>query len=248
MSRFESLPTPPEQQDLPYYAGQPIGFGEGHWMLLMLSVIAAFLLLELAPATSLPAQFLVRLLFMGFPLGTLIWIAGPQTRALFGKITARDGGLAVLAAVMSILAALLAALVVQQFAPVAANPLAVSLADMSVADLLLNLLSTAPQLLGEELLTILPFLALLRLATVHFGLERRWGITVALLISTLLFGAAHLPTYDWNWAQCFGVIGASRLVLTLAYIASRKLWVSTAAHVLTDWTEFTLGFMAHTEG
>ena len=63
-----------------------------------------------------------------------------------------------------------------------------------------------------------------------------------LMGSTLVFCAAHLPTYDWNWAQCFGVIGASRIVLTLAYILTRNLWVSTGAHVLTDWTELAIAF------
>ena len=71
---------------------------------------------------------------------------------------------------------------------------------------------------------------------------------MALLVSTLIFCAAHLPTYDWNWEQCFGVIGASRLVLTLAYTATRKLWVSTGAHILTDWTEFTLASVAASRG
>lgn len=210
----------------------------------MLSVMAGFLLLVLVAATSFPAQLITRLLFVGIPLGTLIWVAGHHAKALFGQITAGDAGVAVLAAVLSILSALVAALVVRQFAPVAPNALAVGVAGMSVPDLVLNLLSTAPQLLGEELLTILPFLAILWLATFRFGLGRRGGIAVALFVSTLIFCAAHLPTYDWNWAQCFGVIGASRIVLTLAYIVTRKLWVSTGAHILTDWTEFTLAFVA----
>lgn len=45
------------------------------------------------------------------------------------------------------------------------------------------------------------------------------------------------------------MIGTSRVVLTLAYIVTRKLWVSTLAHILTDWTEFTLVLLAasHTQ-
>ena len=152
--------------------------------------------------------------------------------------------MAVLAAVLAILCSLASALVVQQFASVAPNPLAASAAVMSAAELARTFLSTAPQLLGEELLTILPFLAILHLAMVRWGLGRRSALALALLGSTLIFCAAHLPTYGWNWAQCFGVIGAARVVLTLAYIATRKLWVSTVAHILTDWTEFTLVFLA----
>ncbi|RIX71307.1 CPBP family intramembrane metalloprotease, partial [Acidovorax cavernicola] len=216
-----------------------MGFRAGQWAWLMASVIAGFLLLVLVPATSFQAQLFTRLLFVAIPLGTLLWLAGRHASALFGRMSAGDAGVTALAAVLSILSALLAALVVQRFAPVAPNPLAVDAARMSAPDLVLNLLSTAPQLLGEELLTILPFLALLRWTSVKFGLARRYAIALALLGSTIIFCAAHLPTYHWNWAQCFGVIGASRVVLTSAYIVTRKLWVPAGAHILTDWTEFS---------
>lgn len=62
--------------------------------------------------------------------------------------------------------------------------------------------------------------------------------------SSLLFAAAHLPTYDWHWVQSFGVIGTARVVLTLAYIWTRNLWVSTGAHVINDWSEFSFTFAA----
>jgi len=50
-----------------------------------------------------------------------------------------------------------------------------------------------------------------------------------------MFGALHLPTYDWNFAQCFIIIGTARLVLSLAYIKTKNLWVSAGAHILNDW-------------
>lgn len=217
MSSLRALPAARTKQDFPHYAGDPVAFSARHWALLLLSVAAGFLVLELLPAANLQTQLLSRLLFLGIPLGTLFWAAGRHAKALFGRVTARDVPVMVLAAVLSILLAFAAALLVRQFAPVAPNALAVGMADMSVPDLVLNLLSTAPQLLGEEMLTILPFLALLWLATSHLGLGRRGGIALALLGSTLVFCGAHLPTYGWNWAQCFGVIGASRVVLTLRY-------------------------------
>ncbi len=233
----------PSGNDFPYCAGDPVGFSATRWVVLALSPIAGLLILVLVPAPSFQAQLLNRLLFVGLPLGTLIWAAGPHAAALFGKFTGRDALVAVLAAALAILCSLASALVVQQFASVAPNPLAASTAGMSAFELAHTFLSTAPQLLGEELLTILPFLAILRLAVFRLGLGRRSAIALALLGSTLIFCAAHLPTYAWNWAQCFGVIGAARVVLTLAYIATRKLWVSTVAHILPDWTEFSLVFL-----
>ncbi len=232
------------RRDFPFYAGEPVGIGPGGWTVLLLSIVCGFLLLELLPAPSFQAQLLSRLLFLGLPLGALVWATGRHFKALFGTVGTSEALIATLAAVLSISVSLGAALVIRQFAPMTSNALALGVAEMTIGALVLNLLSTAPQLLGEELLTILPFIALLQLATSRLGMGRGVSIALALLGSTLLFCAAHLPTYDWNWAQCFGVIGASRIVLTLAYVATRNLWVSTGAHVLTDWTEFALAFAA----
>ena len=73
-------------------------------------------------------------------------------------------------------------------------------------------------------------------------MTRRVGIGIALLASSLIFGAAHLPTYDWNWTQSLVVIGTARIMLTLAYILTRNLWVSAGAHILNDWAGFVITF------
>ena len=36
------------------------------------------------------------------------------------------------------------------------------------------------------------------------------------------------------------VIGSARLVLTLAYIKTKNIWVSYGAHLINDWTLFEL--------
>ena len=45
-----------------------------------------------------------------------------------------------------------------------------------------------------------------------------------------------------NWAQALIGIGTARVLLTLAYIVTRNLWVSAGAHVLNDWTGFLFAF------
>ena len=93
----------------------------------------------------------------------------------------------------------------------------------------------APQLLGEELFTILPFLALLWWLHARAGIRRRKALVLAWLLSAIPFALVHLPTYGWDLLQCLSIIGTARLVLSLAYLLSRNLWVSTGAHVLNDW-------------
>lgn len=210
---------------------------------MLLSLVGGYLLLLWLPATQAWSQFLLRLLFAGLPLAAWAWVARRDARVLFGPFGWREALLAVLTAVLAMVAALAAALVVSRFALVSPNPLAFVSARMALPDFVWQLLSLTPQLLGEELLTVLPFLALVQFASTRLGWGRRRSLLLALLGSTLLFSAAHLPTYGWHWAQCFCIIGASRVVLTLAYIATRNLWVSTGAHILTDWAEFTLVFL-----
>lgn len=60
----------------------------------------------------------------------------------------------------------------------------------------------------------------------------------------VIASAAHLPTYNWNFVQCFLVIGSARLVLTLAFIKTKNIWVSMGAHVLTDWGYLAVSLMA----
>lgn len=77
-------------------------------------------------------------------------------------------------------------------------------------------------------------------------LSRKTAIVLAWLLSAVWFGAAHLPTYDWNFAQAFIVIGGARLILTLAYIPTKNLWVSTGAHIINDWALFTQAIVINT--
>jgi uncharacterized protein len=102
---------------------------------------------------------------------------------------------------------------------------------------------TLPQLLGEEVMTLLPFLALMHLFAVRFGKGRKAAIIGAWIVSSLVFGMLHLPTYDWNWIQCIVIIGSARMVLTLPWILTKNIWVSTGAHIINDWLLFGLGLL-----
>jgi len=65
----------------------------------------------------------------------------------------------------------------------------------------------------------------------------------AWLITAVLFGLMHLPTYGWNLVQCVAVIGSARLVLTLPWILTKNIWVSTGAHIVNDWLLFAMGLL-----
>ena len=65
---------------------------------------------------------------------------------------------------------------------------------------------------------------------------------VAALIPRVLFPAIMLAAFiamTGRFAQALIGIGAARLVLTLAFIRTKNIGVSTGAHILNDWVGFT---------
>lgn len=231
-----------ETPDYPYYAGEPVLLEGRQWLILMAALALGFAALVLIPLVTFPSDLIPALLFVGLPLLALRREAGPHWTALFRPVGLRQVGLMVLFAVLTLAGSMAVALILKQFVSFSDNPVSLQIGEMTALELAGRLIPTIPQLVGEELFGILPFLAVLWLCITHLGMSRRAGITIALLISALIFGAAHLPTYDWHYGQALIGIGSARILLTLAFIATRNLWVSSGAHILNDWIGFLFAF------
>jgi membrane protease YdiL (CAAX protease family) len=194
------------------------------------------------PGGSL-APLVPALLFVMIPLATLARIAPGHWRLLFGTVGWREVRLMVGFALLNIVVSMGVGALVRALAEVTPNAAAAQLSGMGTAERVAFFAKTLPQLLGEEVVTILPFLAVLALLTHRFGVGRKGAIVGAWVVSSLLFGLIHLPTYDWNLIQCIVVIGTARMVLTLAWILTKNLWVSTGAHVINDWLLFSMALI-----
>lgn len=226
--------------DLPFYNGRPVRLSLSQWLFVLVMVVLGFATLILSPpplqhglAALLPAT-----LFFAIPLAALAMVAPRGWRALFRKVGPRDVAWMFGFAVLNMAITMLIGFALMQVSATASNPAITGLAALPAADQALFFLKTIPQLFGEELNTILPFLAVMTLLSAK--VSRRQAILGAWIASAALFGAAHLPTYGWNFVQCFVVIGAARLILTAPYVMTRNIWVSTGAHIINDWT--FLGF------
>ena len=228
------------RMDLPYCDGRPVDIAPLGWLALLGSVIIGFAALITLPFPSFPLNLLPAVVFTGLPLLTLAWVTGGRHTALFGRFGIKEVALALGFGLLTMLISMLVGLILLRFTTMNANPTAGVLAGIGAVDLVGFMIRTAIQLVGEELMTVLPLLAVLWLCVGKLGLSRRYGLVVAVLVSTAWFAAVHLPTYDWNLIQCFGGIGAARLVLTAAFLVTRNLWVSAGAHIVNDWTEFLL--------
>lgn len=234
----ERLPLEPHGRDFPYYSGGSSGISAQGWLLVLAGVAAGFLamMVPLPLADSLFTGWLRVLLFVGLPLLGL-WMASPGGwKAIFSRVGLREVKLMIVFALLNIVITFAIGTAVEFFGTATPNAGIADAAQLGGAQLSSFFAKVAVQLLGEELITILPFLAILAFARNLVGIGRNASVIVAWLASAVAFGLIHLPTYDWNFIQCVVVIGSARLVLTWAYIWSKNVWVSTGAHIINDWT------------
>ena len=231
--------------DFPFYNGMPVSLSARQWLFVMAAVAAGFLVLVLPipwPAGPLGA-LIPAVLFPAIPLAAMAHVAPGHWKAIFGKVAGRELRLMLGFALLNIVVSMSVGAIVRAVADVTPNAATALLSGMDTAGRVAYFAKTIPQLFGEEVVTLLPFLALMYALTSWFRVGRKGAIVGAWLVSSLLFGLIHLPTYDWNLVQCIVVIGSARLVLTLPWILTKNIWVSTGAHIVNDWLLFTLGLL-----
>ncbi|MCA9053746.1 MAG: CPBP family intramembrane metalloprotease [Planctomycetaceae bacterium] len=228
--------------DFPFYNGKPASISGPQWLFLMAMVVVGFLLI----ATPIPLfrdpwlQFIPAILFFTIPLGALAKIVPGHWRAIFRQVGVRDILWALAFGMLNLMVTFVVGILVSTAFGAVPNSAVSGLTEKSTVDRVLFFLKTLPQLFGEEVMTILPYLALMFYFTSKTGNSRMNSIVLAWLLSSLIFGLAHLHSYRWNLVQCVLVIGTARLVLSLAYIQTKNIWVSTGAHIINDWAIFAL--------
>jgi membrane protease YdiL (CAAX protease family) len=232
--------------DFPYYNGQPVGLTGIQWILLMIATAIGFFTLTSGLGGLLPALggYLPVFLYIAIPLGILVFLAGRHWTALFRKLGGRDVLLMFLFMLLTVVVTLGVGAILVNVTETTRNTTVASLGDQSTLQILLFYVRSAVQLFGEELMTILPFLALMYLFAGVMKTGRVTAIILAWLLTGLLFAIEHLPTYNWNLVQALGGVGIVRLVLTLPYIMTKNIWVSAGAHVLNDWFTFSFSLFA----
>lgn len=231
--------------EFPFHKGVPVAVSGRQWLFVMAAVVLG--LVPLALPIHWPGgpigPFIPAVLLPLIPLLALARVAPGHWRAIFGRVGVRELRLMVGFGLLNIVVSLGVGVIVNALTTVSSNAAASELAGMDGTGQALFFAKTVPQLLGEEVITLLPFLALLHWFTARWGMGRRGAVIAAWVITSVVFGLIHLPTYDWNLVQCLVVIGTARLVLTLPWILTKNLWVSTGAHILNDWLLFGAGLL-----
>lgn len=172
-------------------------------------------------------------------LAVFILLTGRYWSAIVKKPTGADWVAMLVYGIATLAVSFIVGAIVQSIFGATANTATKGLAAGGAPEIVTFYIGTAIQLLGEELFSILPFLAIVYVLYAKVKLSRKSSVIIAWLVVAVYFGAAHLPTYGWNVAQALLIIGVARLILTLAYIRTKNILVSTGAHILNDWFGFT---------
>lgn len=233
--------------DFPFYDGRPVPLGATGCLWILAACASGFLALLAAPhiVQGAMGSWIGIILFVALQLMGLWLAVGPAWTAIFHRPTWREALLAIACVPLVFgLPALVALFVVgsQHLTP---NQMIQATGHLSPVQALGFFSMSAIQLLGEELVTLLPFLVLLT-ALKRTALKPWAAIGIAWLATSLMFGALHLPTYGWNFAQALLVIGTARLVLTGVYMLTRNIWASTITHIGNDWMLFTIAMLTAT--
>jgi membrane protease YdiL (CAAX protease family) len=242
-SRFSRLEDP--GTDFPFYNGAPVAISSRQWLFVMAMVVVGFIPMALPipwPGGALGA-LIPAVLMPGIPLLAFAYVAKGHWTAIFGKVGFREVKLMLGFALLNIVVSMSIGGIVYAFTEVTSNSANAQLSEADTAGRIAFFVKTIPQLFGEEVITLLPFLAVMTWLTHRFGMGRKGAIVGAWLITAVVFGMLHLPTYNWNWVQCIVVIGSARLVLTLPWIMTKNIWVSTGAHIINDWLLFGVGLV-----
>lgn len=242
--RFGRLVERADGRDFPYYDGEPVDVAGWKWGVIILACVAGFLVLLFYPATNDLQSLVPRVLFPAIPMAVFVGFTGRYWKSLFKKLTGADFLNMVVFWLLNLAVTSAVGLVVLVLFGANANSATDGVVGGGALQIVSFYVGTGIQLFGEEVFTILPFLAIMYLLFTKAKLSRNTSVVLAWLITAAWFGAAHLPTYGWNFAQAFLIISGARLVLTLAYIRTKNILVSTGAHILNDWSTFTFALLA----
>lgn len=93
--------------------------------------------------------------------------------------------------------------------------------------------STTIQFIAEEIIFIIPFLFVINKMKTENNILKT---IFALILSSVIFGAMHLSTYDFNLLQAVLIISIIRTGLSMSYVLSKNLSVTYVIHIIYDWS------------
>lgn len=225
--------------DFPFYRDHPQHVSGWRWTLIVLAVFAGFVWVTIPKSDSLVISIWSgAIVFVGLPLLTYALLVRPSWRVIFRRVRGIDVLMMFGFAALNLAVSYLIAQLVSAMIGANPNPVGSAMGETGILGRVLFFPGSALSLFGEELFSILLFLPLLQLFVSGWKVPRGLSITLTTLIVAVIFGLAHLPTYDWNVLQVLLIISVARIVLLLPWLITKNIWVCTGAHIINDWIGF----------
>lgn len=201
------------------------------WVLSLFLAIGSFFLVSLVFALlGIENEILMALLISVLSLMSL-WVVDRRfILKIFLPLKMKDLLYILIGLGFSFVAVIFASIVMAQMGVQgSANPIFDILTDENIKRFIV---STMVQFIAEEIIFIIPFLFVInKMDTKNDKLKT----FVAILVSSVIFGAMHLSTYNFNIVQAVLVISIIRTGLSMSYVLSKNLTVTYLVHMIYDW-------------
>lgn len=212
-----------QDEDLPFYTGETELSIKGALLLFICLILFAIPIVFPIPMDDW--QFSLYLCFI-LLLPTLFLLRG-HTDLLFKRSKRSDIKIIVLCIVLSLAYSFVMLFILSQAGIASAEPLEEALV-FNLETVILMLF----QLMGEELYKILTFLFFMFIFY-RFSHNRKVSLVISLLISMVAFGLMHSGFYG-GFIQVFLIQGLGSIFDFYAYLKTRNIFVSYAAHLIFD--------------
>lgn len=137
--------------------------------------------------------------------------------------------------IISIITGLISTAIFQQ--SIIVNPIKEQFSGSLVNSFLL-LFKTVFMLAGEEILVTVPLVIIVSLLIHKTKISKSKAVIISTILTAIIFGAIHLPTYQWNLFQCFVVVALTRIPFTIVSLKSDSMITGIAGHIVFDWIIF----------
>jgi hypothetical protein len=169
------------EPDFPYSDGEPVEISATQWLVLLAAVGAAtYILLGHLQVFSKGYWRLVPgLLVAILPLAGLALVTREHWTALFRKVGLKEIGWMFAFALLNYAITTPLGLISMKFIETAESPGISGMAESGISEQILFFANSVPQLIGEELITIIPFIAIMYFLTHEMNVGRASAIIVA---------------------------------------------------------------------
>ena len=227
--------------DFPFYNGKPSVSIIG-WAVLTFGVILTiafyFGLAAYIPGYEhwpFPLAAIVDILIILIPLA---YCCKGKLGLIIKMPKLKDMKVVILCAIAYLVSTMAINMILEMFGVVGtSNPLG----EAAAAAPLLVTVDLLVSLFGEELFKITIFLIVMA-AAYHVTKNRKNSIIVGIVGACILFGLIHMPTYDFNIAQCMLLIGIGCVFHICPYVKTKNIVNSYITHLMIDFVIF-LPFM-----